>query len=272
MRKLFFFDLDGTLWDVHERIPQSAVDAVRRARENGHLVFINTGRTRAFVRQKALFDMGVDGVVSGCGTMAEWRGSAPALSMDPAENAVLWQHTLSNECIAALLPVLRQGGFRVLLEGARFMYADMEEFADDPYMHSVQARMEGNLLSLSGCFGRWEASKLTCDTRRAADLDGMLSRLGVDWDVLVHDRTVSELVPKGFGKAEGLRRIASFLRVPIRDTVAFGDGGNDEDMLLAAGVGVAMADGAEIALRSADQIAPPLQEDGVAKAMEDIIG
>jgi len=271
MRKLLFFDLDGTLWDAREQIPQSAVNAVRRARQMGHLVFINTGRTRAFIRRKALFDMGVDGMVSGCGTMAEWRGSAPALSEDMSENTVLWQHTLSNDRISSLLPCLRKGGFRVLLEGARFMYADMAEFANDPYMQSVQARMGESLLSLSGCEGRWEASKLTCDTRHSENLDGMLSHLSAEWDVVVHDRTVSELVPKGFGKDEGLRRVAAFLQMPIADTVAFGDGGNDVDMLLAAGTGVAMADGAKVAVRAADTIAPPLAQDGIARALETIL-
>ena len=45
-RKLVFFDIDGTLIDgpTHQ-IPQSAVEAIRKLRENGHLAFINTGRT-----------------------------------------------------------------------------------------------------------------------------------------------------------------------------------------------------------------------------------
>ena len=45
-RKLVFFDIDGTLVDgpTHQ-IPQSAVEAIRKLRENGHLAFINTGRT-----------------------------------------------------------------------------------------------------------------------------------------------------------------------------------------------------------------------------------
>lgn len=45
-RKIVFFDIDGTLVDgpTHQ-IPQSAVEAIRKLRENGHLAFINTGRT-----------------------------------------------------------------------------------------------------------------------------------------------------------------------------------------------------------------------------------
>ena len=46
MRKALFFDIDGTLLteDTHE-LPESARRALERARDLGHLVLINTGRT-----------------------------------------------------------------------------------------------------------------------------------------------------------------------------------------------------------------------------------
>ena len=42
--KAVFFDIDGTLWDETFIVPDSAVDAIRQLRKNGHLAFINTGR------------------------------------------------------------------------------------------------------------------------------------------------------------------------------------------------------------------------------------
>lgn len=47
MGKIIFLDVDGTLVDYHNRIPDSAVEAIRKARENGHLVYVCTGRSRA---------------------------------------------------------------------------------------------------------------------------------------------------------------------------------------------------------------------------------
>ena len=45
-RKMLFFDIDGTIVaEGTEYLPKSTVKAIRRARENGHLAFINTGRT-----------------------------------------------------------------------------------------------------------------------------------------------------------------------------------------------------------------------------------
>ena len=46
-RRILFFDIDGTLItdDGKRYFPDSAKEAIQKARENGHLAFINTGRT-----------------------------------------------------------------------------------------------------------------------------------------------------------------------------------------------------------------------------------
>ncbi len=42
---LLFFDADGTLIDEEKHaVPPDAAEALRKARNNGHLVFLNTGR------------------------------------------------------------------------------------------------------------------------------------------------------------------------------------------------------------------------------------
>ena len=47
MKKVIFFDIDGTIVTEDERalIPESTVRAIKKARENGNYTFINTGRT-----------------------------------------------------------------------------------------------------------------------------------------------------------------------------------------------------------------------------------
>ena len=53
---ILFFDIDGTLWDYKNYIPDSTKLAIKKAQENGHHCFINTGRARAFVHDKDLRD------------------------------------------------------------------------------------------------------------------------------------------------------------------------------------------------------------------------
>lgn len=46
-RKIIFLDVDGTLVDYDNRIPESAIQAIRQARGNGHLIYVCTGRSKA---------------------------------------------------------------------------------------------------------------------------------------------------------------------------------------------------------------------------------
>ena len=73
-RKILFFDIDGTLVTAPPcTIPESTAQAITQARKNGHLCFINTGRTRVII-PKDLLTLGFDGYVCGCGTQIYMNG------------------------------------------------------------------------------------------------------------------------------------------------------------------------------------------------------
>lgn len=67
MRKALFFDIDGTVVsDITKKVPESACRALKKAKENGHLLFINTGRTMARIVPE-LKALPFDGFLCGCG-------------------------------------------------------------------------------------------------------------------------------------------------------------------------------------------------------------
>ncbi len=65
MGKALFFDIDGTIWDGRQRIPDSTREAFRRMKERGHRLFISSGRTRVFIPDAPLMPLGFDGVLAG---------------------------------------------------------------------------------------------------------------------------------------------------------------------------------------------------------------
>lgn len=71
MSKLLFIDVDGTLVDYENHLPESAVYAVRAARENGHRVYICTGRSRAEVYDE-IWNIGLDGMIGGNGSYVDY--------------------------------------------------------------------------------------------------------------------------------------------------------------------------------------------------------
>ena len=54
MKKAAFFDIDGTILDHKNNIPQSTIDGIHKLQKNGNYAFLCTGRTRAYVRNPAL--------------------------------------------------------------------------------------------------------------------------------------------------------------------------------------------------------------------------
>lgn len=77
-----------------------------------------------------------------------------------------------------------------------------------------------------------------------------------------------ELNAAGATKGAALAALCRALGVDPLDTAAFGDGTNDVSMLAAAGVGVAMANGAPETWQAADLVTVSNQEDGVALVLD----
>ena len=65
-------------------------------------------------------------------------------------------------------------------------------------------------------------------------------------------------------KGNALKWLCKKLGIDISELIAFGDGGNDIDMIKAAGCGVAMANGCDEIKRCADVITRTNDEEGVA--------
>jgi len=77
-----------------------------------------------------------------------------------------------------------------------------------------------------------------------------------------------EGIPLGVSKGTALERVAQSLGVPRRQVMAIGDSDNDVEMLVWAGLGVAMGNATERVKAVADYVAPGVDQDGVALAIE----
>ena len=73
MGKILLIDIDGTLVDYENRLPASAVDAIRKARANGHKVYLCSGRSKAENKQE-IWNIGIDGYIGGNGSYVESDG------------------------------------------------------------------------------------------------------------------------------------------------------------------------------------------------------
>ncbi len=84
------------------------------------------------------------------------------------------------------------------------------------------------------------------------------------------ERTLFEILPGGISKAVSILKLAEYLGVDMKKTVAIGDYNNDIPMFRASGVGVAVANACEDAKAEADYITVSCEEHAIARVIYDI--
>jgi Cof subfamily protein (haloacid dehalogenase superfamily) len=90
-------------------------------------------------------------------------------------------------------------------------------------------------------------------------------------DVTVSHPMFLELLAPGVNKGQAVRFLARRLGVDLRDALAIGDQLNDREMIEEVGTGVAMAGSPEAVRSAARIVAPPLEEEGAAQVLEELV-
>ena len=109
-QSILFFDIDGTLLsDKTGKIPDSALEALAEAKKNGHLLFINTGRTVCAL-PKELYQFEFDGYLCGCGSYLLFH-----------EEVLLESH-IEEACGQKYIEQMRECGLDGVLEGTEDLY------------------------------------------------------------------------------------------------------------------------------------------------------
>ncbi len=257
-RKAIFFDIDGTLFDKGDPVPESAVRAIKDLRRNGHLAFVCSGRSRIMIPEEAILSIGFDGVIAACGMYASFQGN------------VLFDDEMTQEQLSYILPTLKSTETMYILEGTEYIYYDEHTIGkaiDDWYVQAIRAMVPGSFCVVPEDITKIHANKISIQVPPKR-MDEVTLRAERDFDLLLHNENIAEIVPRGFTKAGGIRRVCEILGIEREDTLAFGDSINDVDMLRYVGTGIVMGNGTQIAKENADYITSGVYEDGVKRALE----
>lgn len=249
-----FFDIDGTLWDRQNVIPESTKEGIKKLHENGHRLFLCSGRSRSMIKGEELLGMGFDGILAGCGTYVEYEGE------------VKLDVELEPEVLRKAVYLLQEYQMPILIETTHEVFMD-EEIVKTGYGSYLKDLLDEIAYPLEGNDARWRGSKIST-LIRDADYHAVIRILGDDFEFLDHAGHVMEMVPKGYSKASGIQFVCDLLGISREDTYAFGDGINDCEMLRYVACGVAMGNGTAAAKEAADYVTADIHEDGIYRALE----
>ena len=264
MGKVIFLNIDGTIRDFDGTIPVSGVEAIKKARQNGHEVVLNTGR--AYFRiGKEILDIEFDGVVAGSGGYVEYKGERIGYRYFTQLAYIEFMRDLMEYgCVVEMESNKRsyilesdwEAYRRISREFWRYLHIREDEI-------TMPVRVK-TLLDVP------EVQKLVIFSDKLSRHD-IVSKWGYSFHVAglgipCNGKWVGEVTPNYITKAEGAYQILKAREIKKKDMIAIGCSEKDVSLLAFAGFGIAMGNGTKEAKIAARHVTASIKEDGLQKA------
>lgn len=264
--KLIAVDMDGTLLDDdHVTIPEKNITVLRAARDRGVKVALASGRTWSLLTGAAEQLGGLDyALMSNGGAVREI-----------ATGRSVYENAMANAQALSIIALLHQEGipFEVYCQGQNYVRAadkllvrryNMEGYSDFFEAHTVyppdlETALAGRDVEKFNLFyvPREKRSMLEAAVRRTGPV-ALANSFGENLEFGVG----------GANKGVALQALCAYLGLSPEEVMAFGDAGNDLEMLTWAGWSFAMANGTPQAKAAARYEAPANTEGGVGQMVE----
>lgn len=257
--KILFFDIDGTLvsFKTH-RVPQSAIDAIKKMREKGLKVWIATGRPLPFINNLA--DLEYDGIMSvngGCCCLSD----GTVIFSKPVDKADVERMRAEQAKTGMAVVYAGNTGAKLLApKGIPQAVEEVFELLDiqRPTLYDIDEELGFEVMQVIAFFKEEESSYVMSEILQQCN------------ETRWHPE-FADCVAKNTDKATGIDEVIRYYGIDISETMAFGDGGNDITMLRHAGVGVAMGNANDSVKAAADVVTLSVDEDGVARVLSQFL-
>ena len=255
-QKIIFFDIDGTILSLKtDRISDNTKAAIKQAQANGHLAFINTGRTLSEIEQE-IMDVGFDGYVCGCGTYISYG------------DAVLLQDTIPSDTIQMLIQDLHKYKIEALFEGVSAMY--YESLIMNPLIIKIRNSHIKHPTFVVKTLDdpNISADKFCIWPTPDGDFTSFYEKYNKSFDFIDRGNDFYEVIPASHSKATGILFLENHLNISHDNTYALGDSSNDLPMLHYVKYSIAMGNSSEEIREMVSFVTKDVDHDGIAYALK----
>ena len=250
MRKVFFFDVDGTLMmhDPHV-IPENTIKQLNRLKSLGYDLFIASGRPMAFI-SKHLKDIGFTGYVLCNGAHVE------------IDQQLIYEQPLQYDDVKSLITFLNDVDCEYDFETTTDCYIDSHFHSLNDFFQSCDINKQQLMSEFDQEEVMHRTLKIEISTSEGEKIENYIKDI-FDYDSYGTKNAFEIYSPK-VSKAVGIQKVIEYLNIPLETSYAFGDGSNDIEMLQYVGHGIAMGNSCQELKDVADEVIGSIDEDGLA--------
>lgn len=271
MYRIIFFDIDGTLRDEAYGIPETAKTAVKMCRENGYYLCICTGRTIGTITDDVL-DLEMDGIIAGGGShiefnkkiikksfFNEYKVQAAKLYLENKNDKTAFtfetdDNVFMNKEAVEILTSLNDEKFKSLTEEEKQIVEENQKIIYEENIHSFNEKLHKvNKICL------WSTEEVFNEIKNIFSEGEIQLAQSFNFD----SRIYYEIIQSNCNKGEAIFELCNYLDIPIKETMGFGDGINDIDMLKVVETAVGVKGGSKEIFEYIDSICEEPMKDGI---------
>ena len=261
MFKLCAFDVDGTLFTSKKMISEQTKEAISKAVSQGASITIASGRpTQGLKRVISMLQIPLSSVY-----MVGYNG---AIATRAEDDKTLFSRPMDRNLTNQLFEYCKRFDVSAYVSTNQTMYASKADGFNIEYESS------GNNLSITVMDNMnliEEDIHKILFSGHPQEINRMLD------DARIHFSSLCELSisapfylecnSKGINKADALEAVCETMGIERKDVIAFGDAGNDLEMIEFAGYGVAMGNATDAVKEIANEITSSNDDEGIAHVL-----
>lgn len=270
MKKIVFFDVDGTLVTRNNHIPKSTKEAIKALKSNGVLPVIATGRAPLLIREIAEI-LEIDTYIAMNGQFIVHKNEviyANPIDMNLVDGMVeLAVEKKDGILLSTATEIIANSAISLVNRGSLYMFL---KGLVGIIPERVKVKMWNRMMSKAPEKEDYEDKQIYMMNINA-NQDEQKAYEAVFGHVLNFTRANEmsmDIVNKGVSKATGIERLIEELGASHENTYAFGDGLNDMEMLQFVGTGIAMDNAFEELKVVADIITDSVFNNGISNGLK----
>jgi Cof subfamily protein (haloacid dehalogenase superfamily) len=268
MYKLVVSDMDGTLLDENKKVTKSTKEYLRKFIDDGNRFTIATGRIYPAVKMHS-DDIGIKTPLICCNG---------AVIVNPVTDEIIYEKTIDIDIATEIAKICKEYDLYFHFYDKDTIYSEKDELFIKyfrevsetlPEEHKIKTQLVANIeetfkvKSIYKIGLHYDNSKQALEIRnRIENIEGIIGFKSMD--------VMLDFMATGVSKGSALVKLCDHEGLHLSQTIAFGDNENDIDMLMAAGVGIAMGNAGDEIKKIANKICLKNSEDGVINMIKEI--